>query len=104
MDWTHILSIVVTFIVTVAGTWLKNRYSDKRKMRHAMAEFYARLSNGRIDDQLKESMLKELRANGYIHEAYDIEQKLRGGFSRDTTAARAAMDTILINGSYRPKK
>ncbi len=100
MDWTHLISIILTFVVTLAGT----RIADKKKMRHSIAEFYARLSNGRIDDKLKENMLKELRANGYIDEAYDIEEKLRGGFTVDTTAARKAMDDILRNGSCRIKK
>jgi hypothetical protein len=95
MDWTTIISIIVTAVVTFGATQLGNRIADKKKMRYAIAEFYARLSNGRIDDKLKENMLKEIRANGFIDEAYDIEEKLRGGFTVDTTAARRAMDDLL---------
>lgn len=95
LDYTHLIAVVLGSIITGAGFWLRHRYYDKKRLKYSIAEFYAKLSLGRIDDRLKENMLKELRANGLIQEARDIEEKLRGGFSRDIAPARAAMDDIL---------
>lgn len=95
LDYTHLIAVVLGSMLGGAGFWLKHRYHDKKRLKYSIAEFYAKLSLGRIDDRLKERMLKELRANGPIQEARDLEQKLRGGFSRDIAPARAAMDDIL---------
>ena len=99
--------------VGASGTWLWTVRKEHREMKSAVATYYASLCTGGgtypLDSNDFRLMLVRLRENGYIDQAYRLEELARLAPVKqawDTTEIRAYMDQLLCtgNGFYRVKK
>lgn len=111
INWGSIITGIITSIIGGTGTLLYMWRKERREMRKAVATYYASLIRGHgghpRDSEEFQLMLVSLRENGYIDQAYELEEMARSaGPVWDTTDIRAYMDKLLTGPKwvYSPKK
>ena len=97
-----IITSILTMAVGAGGTWLWTVRKEHREMKSAVATYYASLltkhGSHPLDSNDFRLMLVRLRENGYIDQAYELEELARlapEGQAWDTTKIRAYMDQLL---------